>query len=262
MGATEGVALPIACGIAPPRPQFRPDIEGLRALAVLLVVVFHCGLIAVPSGFVGVDVFFVLSGYLITGLLVAEIEKSGRLNLIEFYARRIRRLLPACALMVAFTLAVGSVILAPAEMEFAGRATRATTLYASNLFFGMNAADYFSAHHELNPLLHTWSLAVEEQFYFFWPLLIMLGLQPARSKKILFSLLAFLTMASLRTSIWFTAQGGVFAFYYLPARAWEFGVGGLATLVGWRRSEFALRCLVPIRLARLRCRSGFGLLCL
>ncbi len=210
---------------------FRPDIEGLRGIAVLIVVAFHCGIPRFSGGFVGVDVFFVLSGYLITGLLVAEIQKTSRLNLLQFYARRVRRLLPASALMLMVTLLIGVIIMAPNELAFAGRAARATALYMSNIFFAINAADYFAPAVRLNPMLHTWSLAVEEQFYLFWPLLIILGMQVWRSKKALFSVLAGLVIISLTASIWFTAKGGTFAFYELPARAWEFGIGGLAVLL-------------------------------
>jgi peptidoglycan/LPS O-acetylase OafA/YrhL len=209
---------------------FRPDIEGLRGIAVLIVVAFHCGIPGFSGGFVGVDIFFVLSGYLITGLLVREIHQTSRLNLLQFYARRVRRLLPACALTLILTLALGAVILAPAELVFAGRAARATALYMSNVFFGINAADYFAPDVESNPMLHTWSLGVEEEFYLFWPLLIVLGLRGLRSTKALWVLLWGVTVVSLGLSIWFTARGGTFAFYQLPARAWEFGIGGLAVL--------------------------------
>jgi peptidoglycan/LPS O-acetylase OafA/YrhL len=146
---------------------FRSDIEGLRGIAVLIVVLFHLGVPGFSGGFIGVDVFFVLSGYLITGLLVKEIQKTSRIDLPQFYARRVRRLLPASALTLILTLGMGAVVLAPAELTFAGRAARATALYMSNVFFGINAADYFAPNVESNPMLHTWSLAVEEQFYFF-----------------------------------------------------------------------------------------------
>lgn len=210
---------------------FRPDIEGLRGIAILIVVAFHCGIPGFSGGFVGVDVFFVLSGYLITGLLVTEIEKTTRLNLLQFYARRVRRLLPASALMLVVTLFVSATIMAPNELTFTGRAARATSLYMSNIFFSINAADYFAPDVKSNPMLHTWSLAVEEQFYLVWPLLIMLGMQFCRSKKILMLLLSGLTIISLGTSVWFMARGGTFAFYELPGRAWEFGIGGLAVLL-------------------------------
>ena len=210
---------------------YRPDIEGLRGIAVLLVVAFHCGIPGVTGGFVGVDVFFVLSGYLITGLLVTEIQKTSRLNLLNFYARRVRRLLPASALTLAVTLLIGALIMAPQELAFAGRAARATALYMSNIFFAKNAANYFSPDVESNPLLHTWSLAVEEQFYLVWPMLIMLGLLFWRSKKSLLVVLSLLTLLSLAVSVWSTASMQTFAFYQLPSRAWEFGIGGLAALL-------------------------------
>ena len=177
------------------------------------------------------DVFFVLSGYLITGLLVAEIEKTSRLSLLQFYARRARRLLPASALVLLVTLAAGSIILAPQELTFAGRAARATALYMSNVFFAVNAADYFAPNVATNPMLHTWSLAVEEQFYLFWPVLIMAALQFRKSRRELVVMLAALTVVSLAASVWLTAHRATFAFYNLPARAWEFGIGGLAVLL-------------------------------
>jgi peptidoglycan/LPS O-acetylase OafA/YrhL len=210
---------------------YRPDIEGLRGIAVLLVVAFHCGVPGMTGGFVGVDVFFVLSGYLITGLLVAEIQKTSRLSLLNFYARRVRRLLPASALTLAVTLLIGAFIMAPQELAFAGRAARATALYMSNIFFAKNAANYFNPDVESNPLLHTWSLAVEEQFYLIWPMLIMLGLLFWRSRKSLLIVLSVLTLLSLAVSVWSTARTQTFAFYQLPSRAWEFGIGGLAALL-------------------------------
>jgi peptidoglycan/LPS O-acetylase OafA/YrhL len=210
--------------------SFRADIEGLRGIAVLIVVAFHCRVPGISGGFTGVDVFFVLSGYLITGLLVTEIEKTSRLSLLQFYSRRMRRLLPASALTLIVSLILGFLISGPDQLSFAGRAGRATALYTSNIFFGRNAADYFSPTIETNPLLHTWSLAVEEQFYMIWPLLIMASLIGMRSKKALIAVLSSLTLISLGVSIWTTANAGTFAFYQLPARAWEFAVGGLGAL--------------------------------
>jgi peptidoglycan/LPS O-acetylase OafA/YrhL len=152
--------------------DFRSDIEGLRGVAVLLVVACHCGIPWAAGGFVGVDVFFVLSGYLITGLLVAEIEKQGGLQLRRFYLRRARRLLPASAIVLVATVGIAALILGPGELVLASRAARAAAAYMSNVFFDRNAADYFAAEVETNPLLHTWSLGLEEQFYVIWPMLI------------------------------------------------------------------------------------------
>ena len=212
-------------------PGFRPDIEGLRGLAILIVVLFHCGVPGVFGGFVGVDVFFVLSGFLITGLLVAEVQKTSELSLVQFYARRVRRLLPASALSLVVTLLIGAMILAPRELDVAGHASRAAALYISNMFFDRNAGDYFAPDVKLNPILHTWSLAVEEQFYLFWPLLLSLSLVWWKSIRALVIGLFLLTVFSLGIGVWFTAKGGTFAFYELPARAWEFGMGGLAVLL-------------------------------
>src|SRR6266513_3062654 len=199
--------------------SFRRDIEGLRGIAVLIVVAFHTGVRGFSGGFVGVDVFFVLSGYLITGLLVAEVDRTSRLSLLQFSARRVRRLLPAAALALLVTLCVGAAILSPNELIFAGRAGKATALYLTNVFFAVNAADYFAPDVETNPLLHTWTLALEEQFYLAWPLL---------------------------SSIWFTAAGGTFAFYGLPTRAWEFGIGGMAALVPRGRLRLPTRAIHAI----------------
>jgi peptidoglycan/LPS O-acetylase OafA/YrhL len=221
---------------------FRPEIEGLRGVAVLMVVAFHCGIPHLTGGFVGVDVFFVLSGYLITGLLVKEIQETSRLNLFDFYARRVRRLLPAAALMLAVTLLGGALILAPKELAFAGRAARAAALYLSNIFFATNAADYFAPEVKSNPLLHTWSLAVEEQFYLFWPLPVFLGLQVLRSTKALVAIQSVVTLTSLAACLWWTTHRSVFAFYQLPARAWEFGIGGSAVLLPRQALKLPSRC--------------------
>jgi peptidoglycan/LPS O-acetylase OafA/YrhL len=209
----------------------RTDVEGLRAIAILLVVTFHAGVTGITGGFIGVDVFYVLSGYLITGLLVAEIDKTSRLNLLNFYARRVRRLLPAAALVLFATLLVACIIFAPGELEFAARGARSSALYISNLFFMENAADYFSPRVASNPLLHTWSLSVEEQFYLFWPVIILLGLRGLGTVRRLAALLALLTISSLVACIWLTPDHPILTFYSLPTRAWEFGLGGLAALV-------------------------------
>lgn len=164
--------------IKPPEPRvrksvsFRPDIEGLRGIAVLLVVAFHSHIPLWRAGFLGVDIFFVLSGYLITALLLQELESSGTLSLVGFYARRARRLLPAAAVVVVFVVVAGIFLLSPIEQIRYSKTALATTLYVSNLWFIRQSSDYFAADTANNPLLHTWSLAVEEQFYFVWPVLV------------------------------------------------------------------------------------------
>ena len=210
---------------------FRPDIEGLRGIAVFVVVAFHCGLPGFSGGFIGVDVFFVLSGYLITGLLLQELETTSTIGLLNFYARRVRRLLPASVLMLLVTLAVGALVLAPQELDFAARAARATAVYLGNVFFAQQARDYFAADVRTNPLLHMWSLAVEEQFYLFWPLLMLLLWRRAKSRATLAAAFALLTVVSLIACVWLTVHSRTVAFYALYTRAWEFGIGGLASLV-------------------------------
>jgi peptidoglycan/LPS O-acetylase OafA/YrhL len=213
----------------PVRMPFRADVEGMRAVAVLLVMAFHARLLGCTSGFIGVDVFFVLSGYLITKLLLAEEHIHGRISLVRFYARRIRRLLPASLLMMAATVAAGMIILPTFEQASLSRTLLAASTYASNLYFIFIATDYFSADLSSNPLLHTWSLAVEEQFYFLWPLLIVLILRVRRGA--LTSALIALAVVSFAASLYLTSHSQPYAFYLMPARAWEFAIGGVATQV-------------------------------
>ncbi|WP_420128640.1 acyltransferase family protein [Longimicrobium sp.] len=215
--------------------DFRPDIEGLRGVAILLVVAYHAGVPGLQGGYVGVDVFFVLSGYLITGLLVAEVERTGRVDLAAFYSRRVRRLLPAAALMLAVTLALGAVLLAPLEARPLAVTGVATALYASNLWFAVQATDYLSDGGAGNPLLHTWSLAVEEQFYLLWPLLVVWAMRRGGrtgGRRPLVAVVAGVSAVSLAGSVWLTGVVQPWAFFASPTRAWEFGFGALAWLAG------------------------------
>jgi hypothetical protein len=177
-GATEAALLEIPH----PRSDFRPDIEGMRAVAILMVVAFHTGFGWIRGGFIGVDVFFVLSGYLITEILVKEIERTGRLSFSKFYARRAKRLLPASFLLVLCTLLLSFAILSPLEVTRIAQTALATGSYSSNLWFILKSTDYFGAGVDTNPLLHTWSLAVEEQFYLVWPLLLFLCLKQKKTR--------------------------------------------------------------------------------
>lgn len=215
------------------RDSFRPDIEGLRGIAILLVVLYHAQTPGFSGGFIGVDVFFVISGYLITGLLVAEIEKTGRLDLPRFYARRVRRLLPAAALVLLVTLLVGRLIDPPvAHRELANTAI-ATALYVSNLWFARNATDYLASDAEGSPLLHTWSLSVEEQFYLVWPVIVLVAMRGFRgqlSRRRVILVMALLGVASLGFAIWLARIAQPWAFFGSPTRAWEFALGALAGL--------------------------------
>jgi peptidoglycan/LPS O-acetylase OafA/YrhL len=182
-------------------------------------------------------VFFVLSGYLITGLLIAEVRATGRVDFAAFYARRARRLLPAAFTVLVATMLIGRAIYAPVEHRDLANAGLATALYISNILFARSATDYL-AQADTNPLLHTWSLAVEEQFYLFWPALVLIALagrggriRPAR----LATTMVVLGAASLAFCVWLTGESQPWAFFLLPTRAWEFAIGALARMVpaGW-----------------------------
>ena len=212
------------------RAAFRRDIEGLRAVAVGLVIAFHFGVRGVPGGFVGVDVFFVISGYLITGLLAAELTRTGGINVVRFYARRTRRLLPAAFLVLAATLLAGALILSPLELKTAAKAAIASSLYYSNFWFMRQAFDYFSPESALNPFLHTWSLSVEEQFYFVWPAFLLLTTRAARRPRTLIVSIACIAGVSFAGCVWLAHVRQPVAFYASPARAWEFAIGAIAAL--------------------------------
>ena len=217
--------------VGPTRQQFRPDIEGLRAVAILLVVTFHVGIPLSPGGFIGVDVFFVISGYLITGLLVHELEQTGRLRLANFYARRIRRLLPASAAMVLATLLVGYLLVSPIEWVDHTRAALAAAVYMSNIWFQRQAADYFAADSSQNPFLHAWSLSVEEQFYLLWPIIIVLTYRQFRSRRVLAAVMFAFSVASFGLCLQLLGTHQPVAFFSSPTRAWEFGIGGVLSLI-------------------------------
>jgi peptidoglycan/LPS O-acetylase OafA/YrhL len=206
---------------------FRPDIEGLRALAVGLVIASHAELPFLRGGFVGVDVFFVLSGYLITSLLMQEISSSGTVKLARFYARRARRLLPAAITMVLVVCGAEAIIMNPVAQFNTLKSALATVLYSSNLYFAHLQLQYFSPHTATNPLLHTWSLAAEEQFYLIWPVLLLLLARTIKSVRDRSIALTAISLASFVLCVWLTATNSILAFFETPARVWEFGTGGL-----------------------------------
>lgn len=208
--------------------KHRRDIQGLRAIAVGIVVLFHVSAPLAPGGFVGVDVFFVLSGFLISGMLIAEQRESGTVNLSSFYARRASRLLPAATAMLLITLCVSAILLSPAETVRIARTAIRAALYVSNISFARNV-DYFDGLSSDEPLLHTWSLAIEEQFYIIWPVLLLFvgmcgGLRTWRRAAVV---LAAISLVSLLASILGTARVPVAAFFLVPFRVWEFGAGAL-----------------------------------
>jgi peptidoglycan/LPS O-acetylase OafA/YrhL len=206
--------------------KYRPDIDGLRAVAVVPVLFYHLGISLAPGGFVGVDVFFVISGYLITSLISTEMHQ-GTYSITNFYVRRARRIFPALFFMCAVTALLVLLFCLPSDAERFSSALAAATLFGSNIYFYLTA-DYFAAAAETRPLLHTWSLAVEEQFYIFFPLILLLVRRHfGRRERLIMVVLALL---SLGASIWLVRTDQAGAFYLLHARAWELLLGGLLAL--------------------------------
>ena len=211
-------------------------------MAILLVVLYHAQVPGFSGGFVGVDVFFVVSGYLITSRLMAETDSTGRVRLGHFWARRVRRLVPALALMVAVTLLACVFVLARIDLTEVARQGGAAALYVSNLTFGRQAQDYFATPVTASPFLHTWSLGVEEQFYLVWPVVLALVAaavgrrrravdNPAGRRQELVVVLLVMAAASFGLNLLWSSQGSVWAFYSLPTRVWEFAVAGLLAAV-------------------------------
>jgi peptidoglycan/LPS O-acetylase OafA/YrhL len=217
------------------RPAFRPDIEGLRGIAILLVVLFHAGVPGLRGGFVGVDVFFVLSGFFITAMLARELVATGDVDVNAFYTRRALRLLPALLITLLVTLGAVFWLYAPIDRAAIAADARAVALHGGNIAFASGAVDYFSTGQ--NPLLHTWSLAVEEQFYLVWPLLFLsigfLGVadQGARARNRLFVAVVVAGALSFAVSLWLTGVSQPWAFFGMPTRIWEFALGGALALV-------------------------------
>jgi peptidoglycan/LPS O-acetylase OafA/YrhL len=206
--------------------HYRADIDGLRAVAIVPVVLFHAGASFFSGGFVGVDVFFVISGFLITGLIRHEID-TGRFSLVNFYERRVRRLLPALFAMLLVVTVSAAWLLLPADLADYAKSVLATSLFASNFLFWQEAG-YFGRAAEEMPLLHTWSLAVEEQFYILFPLF--LTFIAGRTRKPYVAATALVTAVSFALCAVGVAVERDAAFYLAPARAWELGLGALLAL--------------------------------
>jgi peptidoglycan/LPS O-acetylase OafA/YrhL len=201
--------------------NYRPEIDGLRAIAVIAVILCHAGFKQFGGGYVGVDIFFVISGYLITSILLAELEKNT-FSLLDFYERRLRRILPALFGMLFFCLPFVWFFLTPDAIKSFSESLVAVTVFASNILF-WNTSGYFDTSSEFKPLIHTWSLAVEEQYYLIFPLFLLLTKKIGRQWVV--GLLGVAFLVSLTTSQWLSANHPSFNFYMLPTRGWELLIG-------------------------------------
>jgi len=229
---------------------YRPEIDGLRAVAVLAVVLYHADASLLPGGFVGVDVFFVISGYLITRLLITEWERTGRIDFAAFYARRVRRLLPALIAMILAVLAGMLLLMGRHEalIESTAESAVASLLFVANFYFQFNTGGYFDAQAETMPMLHLWSLSVEEQFYLVYPLLMLLLLKLVPGAMM--RRLAVLAIASLLLAEYWVNILPDRAFYQMPARFWELAAGGMVAMSVAPPTQRPLdRLLFPVGLA-------------
>lgn len=220
--------------------NYRADIDGLRAISILAVVTFHVGILYVHSGYVGVDVFFVISGFLITKLLLEEKARTGKIDLVGFWARRVRRLLPSLLFVIASTLLVGVFVLerVSGEVGNLAKAAIAALLINANHYFLVVTGDYFGAVAEMNPLLHLWTLSVEEQFYLIWPLLLLLV--ASRPQVLRKGLIVAVGFASFIGCVVLTSTERDQAFFLMLMRSWEFMAGAALAVLhirGLRESK-------------------------
>lgn len=221
------------------RPGYRADIDGLRAIAVLGVLLFHINPAAMPGGYLGVDVFFVISGFLITGI-IERARLRGEFSFVDFYERRIRRIIPALYVMMAITLILSALKLWPGEFEAFGKSLKYVSISMGNFEFLDKVEDYFNEESNRVPLLHTWSLAVEEQFYFIFPILLLGMGKFVKRKGTQLGVLAFMFSVSFAACLWRSEQAPMSAFFMLQYRAWELLAGALLAIVmpsapGWMK---------------------------
>ncbi len=218
-----------------PALAHRDDVQGLRAIAVLTVIASHASVPFLSGGFVGVDVFFVISGFLISQLLFREVEKSGRLSIPGFYARRARRILPAATLVTIATVAASAIWLSAVDLLTVVKDALWAVFFAANIHFAEVGTDYFAQEEPPSPLQHYWSLSVEEQFYLVWPALLLVLVLLARRRSLprglVLAVLLVLTGASFVWSVVSTSSDPLAAYFSTPARAWELGLGALTALV-------------------------------
>jgi len=207
--------------------KYRAEIDGLRALAVVPVILFHAGFELFSGGFVGVDVFFVISGYLITTILIEDLENQ-RFSLVNFYERRARRILPALFFVMFVCIPFAWMWMLPTQMKDFSQSLVAVSLFASNIWF-LRESGYFDAAAEEKPLLHTWSLAVEEQYYVLFPIFLILTWRFGKNR--VFWMIVVMAAISLLLSEWGWRNKASANFYLAPTRAWELFAGSIAAFI-------------------------------
>ena len=203
--------------------NYRTDIDGLRALAVVSVILFHLGYIT--NGYLGVDVFFVISGFLITGIVYREVEEN-KFTLLKFYERRIRRIIPLVIFATAVAFILGLIFMLPDDLENLCQSVFASNFSANNILMKITSADYWAVKNDYKPLMHTWSLGIEEQFYILYP--IIFTLLAGSRKKFIFPTLVVLTLISLTAFL--VSDNASAKFYFLQFRFFELAVGGLCAV--------------------------------
>ncbi|MFV0634658.1 acyltransferase family protein [Demequina sp.] len=224
----------------------RRDIQGLRALAVAVVVLYHLWPWRLTGGYVGVDVFFVVSGFLITAHLLREAESTGRIAVATFWARRARRLLPASFVVLLFTVIATAAVVPQSLWQQFGREIGASALYVENLLLASDSVDYLAADNAASPVQHFWSLGAEEQFYLVWPLLVVaaIALVAQRSQRSAVAImLGMVTAVSLVVSVAWTASSPAQAYFVTPTRAWEFGLGAMLAVVPMTAARAGVRAV-------------------
>ena len=246
-----------AARTAPGRRRFRSDIQAMRALAVGLVVINHLWPLQLPGGYVGVDVFFVISGFLITSHLVREVEATGRVRLGVFYTRRARRLFPAAFLVLGASMLLTLLFLPYPRWMAAAQEVLASVFYAENWLLAANSVDYSAMTESASAVQHYWSLSVEEQFYLLWPLTLIFFAFLARGRRIplrrvLLAGVLGVAVLFLMYSIYITGNSPEQAYFVTPARVWEFAVGAAVAVAAVQLRSRALRNILSV--------AGFGLI--
>ena len=227
--------------------KYRPEIDGLRALAVVPVILFHAGFDIFSGGFIGVDIFFVISGYLITTILLEDIEE-GRFSLVNFYERRARRIIPALFFVVIVCIPFAWMWMLPSQMKDFSQSLVAVSLFASNILFWQES-EYFTAFEQEKPLLHTWSLAVEEQYYILFPIFLIFAWRFGKNK--VFLMILMMAAISFLISEWGWRYKANANFFLAPTRAWELFAGSISAFLVKNRGVRKNNVLAIIGLAAI-----------